>query len=79
MAAGSALGVKHWAISDRSNPDGTSRLAVLYPHFKGQEIEVELNGNAERDVPRDRLALALAETPPPYKARKVKTGKAGLR
>jgi hypothetical protein len=40
---------------------------------------VELNGNVERDAPRDQLAFALAQRPPPYKARKVKTGKAGHR
>ena len=54
-------------------------LAALYAHFKGQEIEVELNGNVETDLPRGQLAFALAETPPPYKTRKVKTGRVGHR
>jgi hypothetical protein len=33
----------------------------------------------ERDMPRDQLAFALAETPLPKKPRKVKTEKAGHR
>jgi len=42
------------------------RLAALYPQFKGQEIEVELNGNVEREAPEGQLALVLAETAQGY-------------
>ena len=41
------------------------RLAALYPRFKGEEIEVELNGNVERESD-DQMALTLAETAPVY-------------
>jgi hypothetical protein len=44
------------------------RLAALYPQFKGQEIEVELNGNVERDAPGAQMALALAEAPARYRS-----------
>jgi hypothetical protein len=45
---------------------------ALYPHFKGQEIEVELNGGVERDEPEAQLALVLAETPPSYGSRRAR-------
>ena len=36
------------------------RLAALYPRFKGQEIEVELNGNVEREA-EEQMGLTRAE------------------
>ena len=49
-------------LAERAIP----RLAALYPEFKGQAIDVELNGSVERDEPQDQLALVLAETPSQY-------------
>ena len=34
------------------------RLAALYPQFKGESIEVELNANVETAAPKDQLAFA---------------------
>ena len=51
------------------------RLAALYPEFKGQAIDVELNGSVERDQPQAQLALVLGETPPPYRVARIQTRK----
>ena len=61
-ATGLEVDAEYFRLARESIP----RLAALYPQFKGEEIEVELNGNVEQDAPRDQLAFALAETPPPY-------------
>jgi len=71
-STGLELDAEYYRLARESIP----RLAALYPHFNGQEIEVELNGNVERVVPRDQLAFALAETPPPYKTSRVQKPKA---
>jgi DNA modification methylase len=42
------------------------RLAALYPQFKGQEMEVELNGHVEPETPEEQLGLVLAEAPAGY-------------
>jgi DNA modification methylase len=34
------------------------RLAALYPTFKGESIEAELNANVEAEPPQDQLAFA---------------------
>ena len=47
------------------------RLAALYPHFHGEEIEVELNGHIEKEQDA-QMALLLAETAPNH-------GKAAVR
>ena len=52
-------------LAERAIP----RLAALYPEFKGQAIDVELNGSVERDEPEAQLALVLSEAPPAYKTR----------
>ena len=48
---------EYFRLAEKAIP----RLAALYPQFKGQEIEVELNGNVERE-PDEQMALTLAET-----------------
>jgi hypothetical protein len=47
----------------------------LVPVVAATIDEVEPTGNVERDAPHDQLAFALAQTPPPDKTRKVKSGK----
>jgi hypothetical protein len=64
-ATGLELDNEYFRLAERAIP----RLAALYPEFKGQAIDVELNGSVERDEPQDQLALLLAETSPPYKTR----------
>jgi len=70
-ATGLELDAEYFRLARESIP----RLAALYPQFRGEEIEVELNGNVEQDAPRAQLAFALAETPPPYKVGKLKKSK----
>jgi len=64
-ATGLELDAEYFRLAQKAIP----RLASLYPEFKGQAIDVELNGSVERDEPEDQLALVLAETPPAYKTR----------
>src|SRR5260370_38707692 len=64
-ATGLELDTEYFRLAEKAIP----RLAALYPKFDGQEIEVELNGNVERDEPENQMALVLAETPPAYKPR----------
>jgi site-specific DNA-methyltransferase (adenine-specific) len=45
------------------------RLAILYPAFKGQELETELSGNVEPECLDTQLAFALAEQGPAYRTR----------
>jgi len=61
-ATGLEVDAQYFRLAERAIP----RLAALYPRFQGQEIEVELNGNVERDEPESQLALTLAEAPPSY-------------
>jgi site-specific DNA-methyltransferase (adenine-specific) len=61
-ATGLELDTEYFRLAEKAIP----RLAALYPHFKGQEIEVELNGNVEQDQTEDQLTLALAEDPQKY-------------
>src|SRR5436189_215216 len=44
------------------------KTGALYPKFKGQAIDVVLNGSVERDESQDQLALVLTETPPTCRA-----------
>ncbi|MDQ6632954.1 MAG: site-specific DNA-methyltransferase [Verrucomicrobiota bacterium] len=41
------------------------RLAALYPYFKGQEMELELNGNVDEEI-EHQTAFILAEKPFKY-------------
>src|SRR5207245_9756900 len=59
-ATGLELDSEYFRLAEKAIP----RLAALYPEFKGQTIDVELNGSAPRDEPQDQLALVLAETTP---------------
>src|SRR2546426_2508015 len=63
-ATGLELDSEYFRLAEKAIP----RLAALYPEFKGQAIDVELNGSVERDEPEAQLALVLAETPPAYKS-----------
>jgi len=69
-STGLELDPEYFHLAEKAIP----RLAALYPHFKGQEIEVELNGNVEREAPEGQMALVLGETAPRYgkEPRKVK-------
>jgi len=76
VAAASAIGYdsvgveidpEYFALAQKAIP----RLASLYRGFRGQEIEVELNGYVERFEPEAQLGLALAECPTPYRLRKA--------
>src|SRR5882672_268357 len=62
-ATGLELDTQYFHLAEKAIP----RLAALYPHFKGEEIEVELNGNVERDAPEAQMAFALAEHAPVYR------------
>jgi site-specific DNA-methyltransferase (adenine-specific) len=61
-AIGLELDPDYFRLAQKTIP----RLAALYPHFKGQEIKIELNGNVERDDPESQLALVLAEKSSAY-------------
>jgi len=62
-STGLEIDTEYFHLAERAIP----RLAALYPRFKGQEIEIELNGNVERDAPGQQMALALAEAPTRYR------------
>lgn len=61
-STGLEIDTEYFRLAEKSIP----RLAALYPQFKGQEIEIELNGNVERDMPQEQMALMLAEAASPY-------------
>lgn len=61
-STGLEIDTEYFRLVEKSIP----RLAALYPQFKGQEIEIELNGNVERDMPQEQMALMLAEAASPY-------------
>ena len=61
---GLELDPHYFRLAEKAIP----RLAALYPHFKGEQIEVELNGTVEQNDPDAQLAFVLAETPSRYKA-----------
>src|SRR6266702_1489212 len=64
-ATGLELDAEYFRLAEKAIPC----LAALYPEFKGQAIDVELNGSVERDEPEAQLALVLAEVPSAYKTR----------
>ena len=68
-ATGLELDTEYFRLAKNAIP----RLAALYPEFKGQAIDDELNGSVERDEPQDQLALVLTETPAPYHAARIQT------
>ena len=68
-ATGLELDTEYFRLAERA----ILRLAALYPEFKGQAIDVELNGGVERDEPEHQLAFNLAEPPPAYRARRTQT------
>src|SRR5438046_733038 len=68
-ATGLELDTEYFRLAERAIP----RLAALYPEFKGQAIDVELNGSVERDEPQVQLALVLTETSAPYHAARIQT------
>lgn len=61
-STGLELDEEYFHLAEKAIP----RLTALYPNFKGQEIEVELNGNVEKDLPKEQMALTLAEAALPY-------------
>jgi hypothetical protein len=61
-ATGLELDAQYFRLAERAIP----RLAALYPEFKGQALDVELNGNVERDS-ESQLAFMLSESPCEYK------------
>lgn len=61
-SVGLELDAQYFKLATKAIP----RLASLYTHFRGEEIDVELNGYVERDQPESQLAFALAESPVPY-------------
>ena len=65
IATGLELDTEYFRLAEKAIP----RLTALYPEFKGQAIDVELNGSVEQHEPQVQLALVLAETPPPYRTR----------
>jgi len=69
-ATGLELDTEYFRLAERAIP----RLAALYPEFKGQAIDVELNGRVERDDPQDQLALVLGETPSPPRSSSLARG-----
>jgi site-specific DNA-methyltransferase (adenine-specific) len=61
-STGLEIDAEYFHLAERAIP----RLAALYPRFKGQAVEIELNGNVEAPAPENQLALTLAERPPAY-------------
>ena len=76
-ATGLELDSEYFRLAEKAIP----RLAALYPVFKGQAVDVELNGSVEPDEPENQLALLLGETPPAFRAARIqtRTPKAGRR
>ena len=68
-ATGLELDTEYFRLAEKAIP----RLAALYPEFKGQAIDVELNGHVDRDEREHQLAFILAESPPPYRAGRTQT------
>jgi hypothetical protein len=64
---GIELDAEYFAMAQKAIP----RLAALYPGFRGQEMEVELNGHVEHFEAEAQLGLSLAESPSPYRLRKA--------
>ena len=64
---GLELDAEYFQLAQKAIP----RLAALYPHFGGREIEVELNGHVEHEV-ESQTAFVLAEKSPAYKVRRVR-------
>src|SRR6266481_4955219 len=60
-AIGLELDAQYFRLAEKAIP----RLTALYPQFKGQEIEIELNGSVEEEK-ENQLAFALAEHAPSY-------------
>ncbi len=52
---GLELDAAYFQLAQKAIP----RLASLYPHFKGQKIDVELTGNVERDETGSQMAFAM--------------------
>jgi len=50
IVAGLELDIEYFRLAERAIP----QLAALYPEFKGQAIDVELNGSVEREEPQDQ-------------------------
>ena len=61
-STGLELDLEYFRLAEKAIP----RLAALYPQFKGQEIEVELNGKVDLNETENQLGFELAETPPEY-------------
>jgi site-specific DNA-methyltransferase (adenine-specific) len=70
-SVGLEIDSEYFRLAEKAIP----RLAALYPQFKGREIEVELNGNVERETPEEQFALVLAEAPVRYGRARAKLGK----
>ncbi len=60
-ATGLELDAEYFHLAKKAIP----RLSALYPQFKGEEIEIELNGSVEEEK-ENQLALALAEPASSY-------------
>jgi DNA modification methylase len=56
-AVGLELDAEYFRLAQESIP----RLAALYPHFRGEELEPDLNGSVPVHDPDAQLALILAE------------------
>jgi site-specific DNA-methyltransferase (adenine-specific) len=70
-AVGVELDAEYFALAQKAIP----RLAALYPGFRGQEIDVELNGHVEHFEAQAQLGLVLAESLTPYRVRKPDSAK----
>lgn len=70
-AVGVELDAQYFGMAQKAIP----RLAALYPGFRGQEIDVELNGHLEHFVAQAQLGLALAESSTLYRVREADSGK----
>ncbi len=67
-SVGLELDAEYFRLAQKAIP----RLATLYPHFVGQQIEAELNGSVEIES-ENQITLMLAEKSPEYGA----AGRAG--
>ncbi|HMJ65827.1 MAG TPA: site-specific DNA-methyltransferase [Candidatus Binatia bacterium] len=56
-SVGLELDTQYFHLAEKAIP----RLAALYPHFKGEQIDVELNGTVEMVEDEAQLDLVLAE------------------
>ena len=77
IAAADAVGYESLGVEVDADYFGLAgkaipRLAVLYPNFKGQVLEMETNYGLVPEADEKQMALVLSEPPAPYRVNRPK-------